>query len=140
MNTSIFGPMVGLVALTMAVWAVALRRRVREIRERRIPLQSLAHARDVAARLNDCQAMDNFNNLLQMPVLFYAACLVWAQIGSAGGLVVAGAWLYVVLRTLHSAIQVTTNKVLYRFQAWMASNAVLFALWAGIAVRLVTPA
>lgn len=136
MNTVFYGPMIALVALTIAVWGMAVRRRVGEIRRRRIPLQSLARARDVAVAFEDCSAMDNFNNLLQVPVLFYALCLLLAQAGAGGLVFLAGAWLYVGLRALHSAIQVTTNRVLHRFYAWTASNAVLFALWAGIAVRL----
>lgn len=136
MSVAFHGPMIGLVALTMVVWGMALRRRVGEIRRRRIPLQSLARARDVAAVFEDCSAMDNFNNLLQVPVLFYALCLVLAQSGAGGLVFLAGAWLYVGLRMLHSAIQVTTNRVLHRFYAWMASNVVLFALWSGVAVQL----
>lgn len=136
MSTVFYGPMIGLVALTIVVWTIAVRRRVGEIRRRRIPLQSLAHARDVAVAFEDCSAMDNFNNLLQVPVLFYALCLVLAQSAAGGMAFVAGAWLYVGLRSLHSAIQVTTNRVLHRFYAWLTSNVVLFALWAGVAVRL----
>jgi hypothetical protein len=140
MNTAFYLPMVGLATLTLVVWAMAVQRRVREIRVRRIPLQSLAHARDVATAFEDCQAMDNFNNLLQVPVLFYAVCLVLAQTGEDSLLFVAGAWAFVLLRVVHSAIQLNANRVAQRFYAWMASTLLLFGLWAGLAVQLLSNA
>ena len=134
MNNVLYLPMLGLVTLTVVVWAMAVYRRVREIRIRRIPLQSLAQARQVAVAFEDVQAMDNFNNLLQVPVLFYVLCLAVAQSGSGGELCLAGAWAYVLLRVLHSAIQITHNRVPYRFYAWLTSNLILIALWIGFAV------
>lgn len=138
MSSAFYGPMIAMVALTMAVWVESLRRRVREVSQRRIPLQSLAHARDAAAAFQDCRAMDNFNNLLQMPVLFYVACLVLAQTGTVGLPWLAGAWSYVLLRGVHSAIQVGANRVRHRFYAWLASGLVLFGMWAGIAAQWLT--
>lgn len=132
MSSSFVPPMLAMVLLTLGVWGLALRNRVREIRHRRIPLQSLAKARDVAATFQNCEAMDNFNNLMQMPVLFYALCLLLQQLGVAGFFFVAGAWLYVLIRALHSLVQLTSNRVMYRFYAWAGSSVVLFGLWAGV--------
>lgn len=131
MSSAFVLPMLALQALTLLVWGLAVRNRVREIRDRRIPLQSLAKARDVAVAFQDCQAMDNFNNLMQLPVLFYVLCLLLQQEGEGGLLFVMGAWTFVALRVVHSAIQVTSNRVRHRFYAWLASNVVLFGLWAG---------
>ena len=113
MNNVLYLPMLCLVTLTVVVWAMAVYRRVREIRIRRIPLQSLAQARQVAVAFEDVQAMDNFNNLLQVPVLFYVLCLAVAQSGSGGELFLAGAWAYVLLRVLHSAIQITHRLLVF---------------------------
>lgn len=140
MNNVLYLPMLGLVTLTVVVWAMAVYRRVREIRIRRIPLQSLAQARQVAVAFEDVQAMDNFNNLLQVPVLFYVLCLAVAQSGSGGELFLAGAWAYVLLRVLHSAIQITHNRVPHRFYVWLTSNLILIALWIGFAVDVLRAA
>jgi hypothetical protein len=134
MSSLFHGPMIGLIALTIAVWALAVFRRIAEIGARRIPVQSLATAKDTAQALQDSQAMDNFNNLLQVPVLFYVLCLALAQAGATGWFYVAGAWAYVVLRVLHSAIQITRNRVMHRFYVWMLGNLVLFTLWGVFAV------
>lgn len=131
MSTSFIGPMLAMVGLTLVVLSVALRNRMREIRARRIPLQSLAKARDVATAFENCQATDNFNNLMQMPVLFYVLCLLLQQQGITELSFVVGAWVYVALRMTHSVIQSTFNRVIQRFYVWVASNAVLFGLWIG---------
>jgi hypothetical protein len=136
MHAPFYAPLLTLMALTALVWALALLRRVTEIRTRRIPVQALARAKDTASALQDSQAMDNFNNLLQMPLLFYVLCLVLTQAGETGGVWVGGAWAYVVLRVLHSAVQITYNRVMHRFYVWTLSNLVLFALWAGFAARV----
>ncbi len=41
----------------------------------------------------------------------------------------AGAWLYVALRVVHSLIHCTYNKVMHRLSAFVASFALLVALW-----------
>lgn len=135
-STFYYWPMLALVLLTAMIWALAVSRRIREIRRRRLPLQSLARARDVAVAFEDSQVMDNLNNLLQMPVLFYAVCLALAQIGSTSLPLLVAAWAYVLLRVAHSAIQVTSNRVRHRFYVWMTSCLLLFGLWAGLAAQL----
>lgn len=46
--------------------------------------------------------------------------------------VVALAWTYVGLRTAHSAIHVTYNRVRDRLAAFAASNVVLIVLWTNL--------
>lgn len=131
MHTALWAPASGLIALTFVVLTIAAAQRIREIRARRLPLQSLAHAHQIAATLRDTRAMDNFNNLLQMPMLFYVLCLTPAPTQSPSTLLVVGAWLYLALRIAHSAIQIGPNRVAHRFYLWMTSNLVLAMLWVG---------
>lgn len=136
MPPHLYGPMLALIAWTAGVGALAALRRVREIRSRRIPLASIARPRDLAQVLHDTQAMDNFNNLLQVPVLFHLACLAFTQHGAVPVAAHGLAWAYVALRGGHTLIQLTHNRVLMRFGVWVASNAVLLALWGLFAATL----
>tara|TARA_R110000772_G_scaffold37859_5_gene89672 strand:- start:4328 stop:4708 length:381 start_codon:yes stop_codon:yes gene_type:complete len=70
----------------------------------------------------------NYNHLLTEPTLFYAVCLVLALVGQGEGLNVTIAWIYVGLRVLHSLIQVTVNKVIYRFLVFALSSLCIIAL------------
>lgn len=138
MTSPVFAPAIGIVLLTAAVWTVAVVQRVGEIRRRRIAVQSLARAHDTAATLQDARAMDNYNNLMQAPLLFLVLCFALAQAGVASPPFVAAAWAYLLLRAAHSAIQLTYNRVLHRFAAWAASSVLLFGMWAAFAGVLIS--
>jgi hypothetical protein len=86
------------------------------------------------ALLQDTRASDNFRNLFELPVLFYAGVLVAAQLGIADDPVTVGlAWAFVLLRAVHSAVQCSFNHVMTRFVAYLLATLVLAALWARIA-------
>ena len=72
----------------------------------------------------------NYMNLLELPVLFYIACILAYVTNAPIAVLVPFAWLYVGLRVIHSAIHVTYNNVMHRFAAFAASNGVLIVIWA----------
>lgn len=135
---AMLGPVLAQVALTFVLMLVMYARRVREIRARRIDPQELASATAMSTRLEDVSAADNFRNLHEAPVLFYVAALVVMVAGWTDALLVGLAWAYVAARVVHSAIHATYNKVMHRFQAFAASQALLAALWLAIAWKFAT--
>jgi len=130
---AILFPMLALVLLTMAVGIVMYRRRVAEMRAKRIPPQAVATTTQMAARLSDTCAADNFRNLFETPVLFYAAVLTIYAAELTSPLYVTLAWVYVVLRLVHSAIHCTYNKVMHRLSVFMAAFLALSLIWGLIA-------
>ena len=80
----------------------------------------------------------NLNNLFEAPTLFYAGTAFAFAAGEAGMLLVALGWTYVLLRVLHSAIHLSTNRVLWRFRAFALSWLILLAYWAVLGVQLAT--
>jgi hypothetical protein len=131
-------PPTALAFLTGIVLIRAYYQRISELRARRIHPQKLATARDASAMLENVQAADNFRNLFEAPVLFYALCAFLAITGLADALLLACAWGYVLLRAYHSYIHLTHNTVLSRFRAFIASTIVLYAMWGIFAVRLLS--
>ena len=71
----------------------------------------------------------NYMNLLELPVLFYVACIGMYVTGRADAVAVVMAWSYVALRTLHSLIHLTYNNVIHRLVAFALSNFLLAAIW-----------
>lgn len=136
MKTSLYWPMLAMTAWTMGVGALAIFRRINEIRAKGIQLWKLARSRDVSSALDDTQVMDNFNNLLQVPLLFLVWCLVSITLQLHNWLFLTGAWLYVGFRFWHTLIEITHNRVLQRFSVWMISNIILAFLWGGTAAHL----
>lgn len=137
MNDPIWMPCAAMVGLTALVWVKLYWDRIGEMRARHIDAQELATARAAAGRLERPEAADNFRNLFEVPVLFYVLCIALVLNGGSTPGFVTAAWAYVVLRSLHSLIHVTYNRVMHRFLVYVASTLLLFAMWgaflAGIA-------
>lgn len=80
----------------------------------------------------------NLNNLFEAPTLLYAGTAIAFAAGEAGVLLLALGWTYVAFRVLHSAVHLSTNRVLWRFRVFAASWLVLIAYWVVLGMRLAT--
>ena len=125
-----------MVLLTFFVGLRLFAVRVREMREQRIHPQAASTSLQMANKLENVQAADNFKNLFEVPVLFYALCAVALASSHVPAWLAFGAWLFVVLRVTHSVIHCTYNKVMHRFPVFMLGFAVVVALWVGFFVTL----
>jgi hypothetical protein len=135
-DARIFAPAFAMVGLTVVVTFRMFFERVRQMRSERIGFADIPSSSQMAARFADTRAADNYRNLFEMPVLFYLALLVVALAGLVAPVSLGLAWAYVLLRCLHSAIHCGYNRVKHRFYAFLASNLVLWALWAWLGWRL----
>ncbi len=129
-------PMLAMVVLTAIVAVTMFLRRVAEMRSRRIHPQRVATSAQMAAELEDSRAADNFRNLFEAPVLFYAAVLTVYATQLTGTAYLALAWTYVAGRVVHTGIHCTYNRVIHRLLAFAASFFVLLGLWGLIAFDL----
>ncbi|MEY3371948.1 MAG: MAPEG family protein [Arenimonas sp.] len=129
MRNPLFWPMVAMAGLTFLVWLRMFQTRVGEMKRRRIHPQSVAQSAQMAQMVEDSRAADNFRNLFELPVLFYAAMLLSLQAGIDSVAMQALAWAFVALRFLHSYIHCTYNRVMDRFKAYVLSGFVLWAIW-----------
>jgi hypothetical protein len=132
----ILWPMIALVAITFAVATRMYMVRIGEMRARRISPQSIATSRAAAERLEATGPADNFRNLFELPVLFYALCLALFVTGLVTATQLALAWLFVLLRGTHSVIHVTYNRVMHRFRAYLAGMICLASMWMLFAIQL----
>ena len=105
--------------------------RVQEMRRKRIHPQAASNSVKMAAKLENVQPADNFKNLFEVPVLFYALASIALAAGNVPSWLVTSAWLYVALRVLHSIVHCTYNKVYHRLAVFMASFGLLVAMWIG---------
>jgi hypothetical protein len=118
-----------MVLLSFAVAIKMYKSRVQEMKQKRVHPQTIATSAQMTARLENTQAADNFRNLFETPVLFYALVASALAVRNIPLWLVMGCWLYVVLRVLHSVIQCTYNKVMHRFAAFVSSLVLLVILW-----------
>ena len=122
-------PLAAMVLLTLLVWLRLYQTRIGEMKRRRIHPQSVATSAQMAAGVEDSRAADNFRNLFELPVLFYAGVLLAIQSGLHGPWLVALAWAFVALRYLHSLIHCTYNRVMDRFKVYLLGGLALWAFW-----------
>ena len=125
-----------LVALTTIVGGLMLFTRVIEMRRKRIHPQAAATSVLMATRFENVQPADNFRNLFEVPVLFYVLVAIAVATKHVPTWLVACAWLYVVLRVVHSAIHCSYNKVYHRLAVFMASFGLLVGMWVYFFVSL----
>lgn len=133
---SLLGASLALVLLVAAVATRLLLTRAREMRKKRIHPQAAATSVAMAARLEDVRAADNFRNLFEVPVLFYALVGVALATRHIPGWLVMGAWGFVVLRMLHSFIHCTYNRVMHRLAAFLLGLVLIVCLWAAFVLTL----
>ncbi len=136
-NKLILFPLLAMFLLTCLVAATMLTRRVVFYKSNRVHPQKTATSAQMTATITDSRAADNFRNLFETPVLFYVASLI---IFSAGLICTAHlvlAWGYVAARYVHSYIHCTSNVVMRRFYAFVASCTMLIGMWLMIAYQLI---
>lgn len=71
----------------------------------------------------------NFDNLFEVPTLFYAACLAHLALDLDSSLFLMLAWVFVCLRLIHSLIHLTYNHPLHRFFAFFLSFLCVVTMW-----------
>jgi hypothetical protein len=131
-STGILFPVVALAALTFGVLLLIPVRRFRAGFAGQIVAEDFKYGE--SARVPPEVGIPNRNmmNLLELPVLFYVACLAYYVVGRVDGTALALAWAYVGLRAAHSAIHLSYNRVRDRLIAFAASNVVLIMLWTNL--------
>ncbi len=133
---AIFGPVCILALWTGAILALTGWRRIHGTVVGRIPPRAFKFGDSPEVPADVVVVNRNLMNLLEMPVLFYVACIalyVTRQL-QPGMLVLA--WIYVLLRIVHSLIHVTSNRIIPRLISFATSNFVLLAIWIWFATRV----
>jgi len=130
-------PVVALViwSLIMLIWLYVTR----------IPAMSKAKVKPNDATKAQMEALpvanvaNNYNHLMEQPTLFYALCFALQFLDQANEINIGLAWLYVVIRIVHSLVQATVNVIMVRFLIFILGSLVLMALafHAAIAVDMV---
>lgn len=145
MQSALLAPLVALAAWTMVMWVWMYATRLPAMARAGIDGTKLVGStgrslRDDLVAAGEVRASwvaDNYNHLLEQPVIFYAVVLALALLGTGDGTTLMLAWAYVALRVTHSLIQVLSNRVLLRFTVFALASLALIGLVATAAMQLV---
>lgn len=129
---SILYPIVALATLTFAVLVLIPLRRFRAGSAGMVSFEDFRYGESQRVPPEVAIPNRNMMNLLELPVLFYVACLTYFVIGRVNEPALALAWTYVGLRAAHSVIHLTYNRVRHRLVAFALSNVVLVMFWTNL--------
>lgn len=130
------GPFFAQALLTFLVWLALVVYRVTVIKLKRIDPQVLAdEAKNQEIYRAGIHLSDNFENLFEVPVLFFAGILASIQTGFSDEMQVLLAWTFVVLRLGHSLVHVTFNHITTRFSLYLTSTLCCLGIWIRLAMH-----
>ena len=121
-------PVLAMLFLTAMVWTYMYVKRIGYMRRARIRPEALRSPAGKASALPDevSYPAHNLVNLFELPVAFYVVCVVLYVVGGVGLAEIVAAWVYVLLRFMHSVVQCTFNHVMLRFTLYALSSLVLW--------------
>ena len=130
MNNLILQPVIlmCLLSFVMMVWMYATRIPAsKEIEKKGIDLQDLSHPSKLGGVFPSKveRVADNYNHLFEQPTVFYATVFVIWALNATDNFYLSCAWIYFIIRVIHSIFQATINSVWVRFSLFMTSWIIL---------------
>ncbi|MCC3415539.1 MULTISPECIES: MAPEG family protein [unclassified Microcoleus] len=124
MQNAIFSPFFAMVFVTLVVWVYLYIRRITFLNNTKLAPKELA-VTGMLAQISPPEVSnpsDNFKNLFEIPVLFYALVLYLFITNQVDAVYVNAAWIFVGFRALHSIVHCTFNLILLRFYLYLFST------------------
>lgn len=134
---SVLTPVLALVVWSLIIWVWMYATRLPAMQKAGIRPDDARHPGSLdGLPASARQVADNYNHLMEQPTLFYALAFFTFLVGHDSQLAINLAWAYVILRVVHSLIQCTVNRVMWRFTVFSLGTVVL-AIWAAIEVMAI---
>jgi len=129
-HTQIILPILVLIAWTLVMWIWMYATRIPAIMKAKIKLdpQKVNGTQMSTLPANVRWKADNYTHLMEQPTIFYALAFSILVLGLGSGLNLWLAWTYVILRIVHSLIQVLGNVIMRRFIVFALSTLCLFGM------------
>jgi hypothetical protein len=122
-------PVLALIVWTLIVWVWMYATRIPAMQKAKVHPQSAIHPGSLASLPTEARVVaDNYNHLHEQPTIFYALAVYSFLVGVGDGLNIALAWGYVILRVVHSLIQIVARKVMPRFYVFAVASVLLMII------------
>jgi len=129
--SSFLTPVLALIIWTLLIWMLMYARRIPAMQKAKIDPDT-AKSPDGAWKeelpLSVQASAHNYNHLLEQPTIFYALMFYITLTAQMSTPIFYAAWAYVVLRVIHSFVQVSSGKVMIRFSIFSLSTLMLIAM------------
>ncbi len=122
-------PVLALASWTLIIWVWMYATRIPAMHKAKIDPQSAIHPGSLSTLPTKVRVVaDNYNHLLEQPVIFYALIFYTHLAGAADAVNIWLAWGYVILRIAHYFAQIILRKVMVRFSLFVVSSIVLIII------------
>lgn len=134
--SAVLGPVFAMVGWVAVIWLMmVVFRNVAALRGLATPQYFLTFNGPAPADWIERPAR-TFDNLMQLPTLFYVVCTLMLVTGHVDRAQLAYAWVFVALRALHSVVYISWNPLPYRFITWFMGAVTLFLIWTRFALQV----
>lgn len=132
---TIFLPMLVIVALTFVAFVKMAIERTAAVKGGQDPAYYKAHLGDPEPEKTRA-AVRHWDNLFELPTLFYAACLTGFVLGAVSGWTLLFAWAFAIGRLVQSLVHMTHNNPGQRGGAFVLSVLAMLALWINLGLTI----
>lgn len=124
-----------MVLLTFIVGFIVVKARFASVRSGEVnpkyfKLMQGFDASEVVVKTTRC-----FNNMFEIPVLFYIACTLYISLGIKSTPALVLAYFFVFFRCIHAYIHLTYNHIIHRMSAFWAGCLCALSLWVILLIR-----
>ena len=123
-------PMFAVVMITAVVGLITVYLRVMSVKTGKV---SIKYFRTMSGPSELPETMAkvsrHFDNMFEVPTIFYAACLTAMFTSHTGTLMQTLAWIFVGARAAHAYIHITYNNILHRMFSFITGFAVVIVMW-----------
>ena len=131
-------PVIAMVLLVLYVGLRMLALRIKAVREDKLSPAYFLLNRGGKPPEYLTKVTQNYENLFEQPVLFYAVVMLIFVMEKADYGYLALAWLYFLTRLLHTLIHTSYNNLYHRKNTFLLSVIVLYAIWGRLLIQLLT--
>jgi len=124
-----FYPMFLMVLLTFIIGLITMKMRIANVKSGDVSPQyfKLMEGQEVPEIIT--KTTRSFNNQFEVPVLFYAGCIIYISLGVESLIGLALAWSFVLLRCIHAYIHLTYNHLIHRMLTFWFAFLSAVGLW-----------
>ncbi len=124
-----FYPMFLMVLLTFIVGLVTMKNRIASVKSGAVNAQyfKLMEGQEVPEIIT--KTTRSFNNQFEVPLLFYAGCILYISLGVESSIGLIFAWVFVLMRYIHAYIHLTYNHLIHRMLSFWLAFVSALGLW-----------
>lgn len=121
--------MILMVLLTFIVGLITMKYRIASVKSGAVSLKyfKLMEGEDVPEIITKTTRC--FNNMFEVPVLFYAGCTLYISLGIDSQVGLVFAWIFVLMRYIQAYVHLTYNHLIHRMLSFWIAFLSTIGLW-----------